>query len=200
MSLERGVFDASCLTRVRVVSWTTGFSGPHRDETGRDHTAPQAYTAGVPHVRTSVRGSGKTGRSPIKGMSFSLCFTREPRYPTSPMSQVVWWTTGFAGPHGDETGRDHSAPQAHTEGVPHVRTSVRGSGKTGRSPIKGLSFSLCPTEELGCPISRSFFARCGSTATLPFDCCGIDQFRNRQIQLPPTQIASRKANEHVSIG
>jgi hypothetical protein len=51
-------------------------------------------------------------------------------------------TTGFADPRGDETGRDHSPLQAHTDGVPHVRTSVRGLIKTGRSPIKGLSFSL----------------------------------------------------------
>jgi len=57
-------------------------------------------------------------------------------------------------PTGDETGRDHSAPQAHTAGVPHVRTSVRGLINTGRSPIKGLSSSRCPNTELGCPRPR----------------------------------------------
>jgi hypothetical protein len=35
--------------------------------------------------------------------------------------------------------------QINTERVPHVRTSVRGLIKTGRSPIKGLSFSLTLT-------------------------------------------------------
>ena len=173
MSCERGVFDASCLTRARVVSWTTGFAGAHGDETGRDPSTPQTHTAGVPHVRTSVRGLIKTGRSPIKGLSFSPCLTR---------ARGVSWTTGFAGAHGDETGCDHPAPQTHTAGVPHVRTSVRGLIKTGRSPIKGLSFSPCLAKELG------------STATLPFDRRGIDQLRNRQIPASPTQIASRKAN------
>src|SRR5271168_3913692 len=33
-----------------------------------------------------------------------------------------------------------SSTHTNSERVPHVRTSVRGSIKTGRSPIKGLSF------------------------------------------------------------
>jgi hypothetical protein len=169
-------------------------SSPRGDEPGRNYSAPQAQTAGVPHVRTSVRGLIKTGRSPLKGLSFSLCLTRELGCSKSPISRVVSWTTGFACPRGDEPGRNHSVPQAHTFGVPHVRTSVRGLIKTGRSPLKALPFSRCSTTELGCPTSRSFFARCGSTATLPFDCRGIDQFRNRQIPVSPTQVASRKAN------
>jgi len=33
-----------------------------------------------------------------------------------------------------------SSPHPNSVRVPHVRTSVRRSTKTGRSPIKGLSF------------------------------------------------------------
>ena len=47
---------------------------------------------------------------------------------------------------GDETGRDHSPPQTHTDGVPHVRTSVRGLIKTGRSPHqRSVFFSFLPS-------------------------------------------------------
>ena len=34
----------------------------------------------------------------------------------------------------------HSSPHTNSVRVPHVRTSVRGLTKTGRSPIKALSF------------------------------------------------------------
>jgi hypothetical protein len=36
----------------------------------------------------------------------------------------------------------YSSVRPSSERVPHVRTSVRGLIKTGRSPIKGLSFRL----------------------------------------------------------
>jgi hypothetical protein len=70
-------------------------------------------------------------------------------------------TTGFADPRGDETGRDHSPPQAHADGVPHVRTSVRGLIKTGGSPIKGLSFSLSCNRHriIGSPANGLFLLR-----------------------------------------
>jgi hypothetical protein len=46
--------------------------------------------------------------------------------------------------------RCHSLFHTHkSERVPHVRTSVRGVKKTGRSPIKGLSF----------PLSQHWFSR-----------------------------------------
>jgi len=47
----------------------------------------------------------------------------------------------------------HSSPHTDSVWVPHVRTSVRGSTKTGRSPIKALSFSLFVTTKIGCNIS-----------------------------------------------
>jgi hypothetical protein len=58
-------------------------------------------------------------------------------------------TTGLADPRGDETGfvlAIHTPPHTDSGRVPHVRTSVRGLSKTGRSPIKGLSFPLSRNE------------------------------------------------------
>jgi hypothetical protein len=47
--------------------------GRRSRENRRDPLFPQTNSVWVPHVRTSVRGLTKTGRSPIKGPSFSLC-------------------------------------------------------------------------------------------------------------------------------
>ena len=52
----------------------------------------------------------------------------------------------------------HSFTQTNTGRVPHVRTSVRGLSKTGRSPIKGLSFSF-PREQNRVPHIPDFL-RC----------------------------------------
>jgi hypothetical protein len=49
------------------------------------------------------------------------------------------------------------------------------------------------TTELGCPTSRSFFARGGSTAMLRVECRGSNHFFNRRTP-PPTQAASEKVN------
>jgi hypothetical protein len=52
-------------------------------------------------------------------------------------------------PTGDETGfvlAIHTPPHTDSGRVPHVHTSVRGLSKTGRSPIKGLSFPLSRNE------------------------------------------------------
>ena len=48
----------------------------------------------------------------------------------------------FADPREDETGRGHPLFPAHPLCPGAPRTSVRGLTKTGRSPIKALSFSL----------------------------------------------------------
>jgi hypothetical protein len=56
-------------------------------------------------------------------------------------------------------------PQTNSVWVPHVRTSVRGLTKTGRSPIKALT-TLPQSRTLG-PISRSFLARCGIPPRYP---------------------------------
>jgi hypothetical protein len=45
----------------------------------------------------------------------------------------------------------HSSTHIHSERVPHVRTSVRGLIKTGRSPIKGLCFSFSHETRMGHP-------------------------------------------------
>ena len=48
----------------------------------------------------------------------------------------------------------HSSPPTNSVRVPLVRTSVRGLSKTGRSPIKALSFPLLGQHE--CPGVPSF--------------------------------------------
>jgi hypothetical protein len=59
-------------------------------------------------------------------------------------------------PGQDETGLGHPPfPQANSVWVPHVRTSVRGLSKAGRSPIKDLSFSFRLSLMIGCPILRA---------------------------------------------
>jgi hypothetical protein len=57
---------------------------------------------------------------------------------------------------------------AHTNSVwvPHVRASVRGLIKTGRSPIKALTSFPQSRTWVG-PISRSFLARCGIPPLYP---------------------------------
>ena len=61
---------------------------------------------------------------------------------------------------------DHSSTHANSVWVPHVRTSVRGLIKTGRSPI--IALTTFPQSKIWVPhISLVFLARCGIPPLYP---------------------------------
>jgi hypothetical protein len=97
--------------------------------------------------------------------------------------------TGFADPRGMKRSFlvIHSFTRTNSGRVPHVRTSVRGLRKTGRSPSKVCLFPLSRDEvssQKGAHVvrsiaayrkfgaSRSFLARCGIPQASPQACCG----------------------------
>ena len=61
----------------------------------------------------------------------------------------------------------HSSPPTHSVRVPHVRTSVRGIRKTGRSPIKALSFLFSVTTKTRVPHISLVFCEMWDTTALP---------------------------------
>ena len=81
-----------------------------------------------------------------------------------PMSHgdfVHWLATGLADPRWDETGRCHPL----CPGAP--RTSVRGSTKTGRSPIKALSVFFYVNTKARVPHISLVFCEMWDTTALP---------------------------------
>ena len=61
----------------------------------------------------------------------------------------------------------HAFPRTNSVRVPHVRTSVRGATKTGRTPIKALSFSLFPYHQSRVPHISLVFCEMWDTTALP---------------------------------
>ena len=60
-----------------------------------------------------------------------------------------------------------SSPRPNSVRVPHVRTSVRGLIKTGRSPIKALSFLVSVTTNTRVPHLSLVFCEMWDTTALP---------------------------------
>ena len=76
------------------------------------------------------------------------------------MRLSVKLTTGFADPPSMKRGLViPSSPHTNSVWVPHVRTGVRGLSKTGRSPIKALSFSLFRDQQCSGALSFAILAK-----------------------------------------
>ena len=108
------------------------------------------------------------------------------------MRLSVELTTGFTDPRGMKRNVViHSSPHTDSVWVPRVRTSVRGSTKTGRSPIKALSFSLFRHHQSSGAPSFALLAKGGKSRI-----CG-EALRGQSRGIPPfAKSAKDGAPEH----